>query len=237
MKNRAVLNLMFTAFAIVFCSVLFPLSARGSDTDDVTGDGVQELSLREEAAVREANDTALAEIEKIKAARKTRYIDEELGYVPDVNLVSNDELAAIETERAEKEMAVRARFGNDISSLEQEQAAMPQGQTAGSQRAEVRPAVSAPAVARGTVTGIVLYNNKGAALIAGEIARENDTVLGVKVVRIMPDYVEFNKNGKTWKQEVGQPPPASAWEQPAPPVKPASPAQRPSATSNPTPGR
>jgi hypothetical protein len=237
MKNRAVLNLMFTAFALVFCAGLFSLSAKGSDTDALSGDDSQELRLREDTAVREANDAALAEIENIKAVRRTRYIDEELGYVPDVNLVSSDELDAIETERAEKEKAVRARFGYDINSLEQEQAAMPQGQTAGSRRAEVRPSVSAPAVVRGTVTGIVLYNNKGAALIAGEIVRQNDTLMGVKVVRIMPDYVEFNKNGKTWKQEVGQPPPVSIWEPPASPVKPASPAQRPSTTSNTKPGR
>jgi hypothetical protein len=236
MKNRAVLNLMFTAFAIVFCSVLFPLSARGFDTDDVSGDGVGELQLREDAAVREANDAALAEIENIKAIRRTRYIDEELGYVPDVNLVSSDKLAAIETQRAGKEKAVRARFGYDINSLK-ENIGEPEGQTAGSQGAEIRPAVSSPAVARGTVTGIVLCNNRGAALIAGEIVRQNDTLMGVKVARILPDYVEFEKLGKTWKQEVGQTPPASVWEPPAPPVKQSTPAQRPSTTSNPKPGR
>jgi hypothetical protein len=233
MKNRAVLNLMFTAFAIVFCAGLFSLSARGSDTDAVSGDNVVELEIREDAAVREANDAALAEIENIKAARRTRYIDEELGYVPDVNLVTSEELDAIETERAEKENAVRARYEYDINSVERQRA----GEMSDVKWKEQAPAPVVKPVELGTVTGIVLYNNQGAALVAGKIARENDTVLGIKVVRIMADYVEFNKNGKTWKQEVGQSPPASVWEPPAPPVKPASPAQRPSATSNPKPGR
>jgi len=237
MKNRAVLNLMFTAFAIVFCSVLFPLSARGSDTDDVTGEGTEELWLREDAAVREANDTALAEIENIKAARRTRYIDEELGYVPDVNLVSSDELAAIETQRAEKEKAVRARFGYDVNSLQRQGAGAAEGQMSDVKWKDQGLLLVVKPVELGTVTGIVLYNNQGAALVAGKIARENDTVLGIKVVRIMPDYVEFEKQGKTWKQGVGQPPPASIWEPSAHPVKQSTTAQRPSTTSNPNPGR
>lgn len=219
MKNGIVFNLMFRVFASVFCAGIFPLSARGSDTNALSGDVVEELRLRVDKAIKEVNDAALAEIEKVKAARRTRYIDEELGYVPDVNLVSDEELSAIEKQRAEKERVIRARFGGDIISQEQ---------PAVGRQIEVRPAMPAPA-ARGTVTGIVLYNNKGAALVAGEIVRENDTVLGVKVVRILSDYVEFEKEGKTWTQEVGQPPPASVWEQPAPPGKQSSPAQRSSA--------
>lgn len=227
MTNRAVLNLMFTAFAIVFCSVLFPLWARGSDTDDVTGDDVEELRLREDAAVREVNDAALSEIKQTEAIKRNRY-SEELGYVPKGNLLSDDELAAIENQRVEKENAVRTRYGYDINSLEQPQAGVSEEQPADVSRKV--PAVVKP-VALGTVTGIVLYNNKGAVLVAGKIARENDTVLGVKVVKILPDYVEFEKRGKTWKQEVGQPPPESVWEPPAAPAKqsasPAAPKAKP----------
>jgi hypothetical protein len=236
MKNRAVLNLMFTAFAIVFCSVLFPLSARGSDTDDVTGDDAEELRLREDTAVREVNDAALSEIKQTEAIKRNRY-SEELGYVPKGNLLSDDELAAIENQRVEKENAVRTRYGYDINSLKEQEAGVSEEQTADVKwKDQGRLPVVKP-VELGTVTGIVFYNDKGAALVAGEIARENDTVLGVKVVRIMPDYVEFDKRGKTWKQEVGQPPPPSVWEQPAPPAKQSAPAQQPSATSKPKPGR
>ena len=64
------------------------------------------------------------------------------------------------------------------------------------------------------VKGVVFYENKGAALIAGEVVRENDVVMGVKVVKILPDYVEFEKQGNQWKQQVGQMPPPAVWEQP-----------------------
>jgi hypothetical protein len=78
----------------------------------------------------------------------------------------------------------------------------------------------------------VYYEDKGAALIAGEVVRENDVLMGVKVVRILPDYVEFEKQGNKWKQQVGQFPSAGVWEQP----QQTAPAQRPPATkSNKTP--
>jgi len=212
MENRAVLNLMLTAFGIAFCVVLFSLSAAGSDMDAATADEVEELDMREDRAVTEVNDEALAEIERIKAARRTRYIDEELGYVPDVNLVSSDELATIEARRAEREMSLRARYGYDINSI---QVTGQMSEVKWKEQSQL--AVVFKPVVLGTVTGIVLYNNQGAALVAGEIAREDDTVLGNKVVRITPDYVEFGKGGKTWKQMVGQPPPPAVWVEPEKP--------------------
>ncbi len=203
----------FSTITVVICLVsVLSMTRPGvcSSWDD------EELRLREDATVREVNETAQAEIEQIKAARRTRYIDEELGYVPDVNLISSDELAAIEKQRAEKEKTIRTRFGYDINSLEQLEAGVSQEQTAGVSRkapARIKP------VAPGTVTGIAFCDNNGAALIGDEIVRENDIVLGVKVVRITPDYVEFERQGKKWKQEVGESPPPSIWEQPAPPSK------------------
>jgi len=69
-----------------------------------------------------------------------------------------------------------------------------------------------PVLPVGTVTGIVYYNNSGAALIGGEVVREDEVILEVKIIKILPDYVEFEKEGKKWKQEVGQAPPVSVWE-------------------------
>ena len=216
MKIGAELNLKLSFFAIAFCVCLFSISAWGSDadTDDTNWDGVKELRHREDMAVREVNDAALSEIEKIKAARRRRYIDEELGYVPDVNLISSDQLAAIEKQRKQREMAIRARYGYDVNSLEQQEAGEMSDVTWKNQgRTPVKPIVL------GTVTGIVLYNDRGAALVAGEIAHENDIVLGIKVVKITTDYVEFERRGKTWVQEVGEAPPPAVWEKPTPPAK------------------
>ncbi|MFH1369676.1 MAG: hypothetical protein ABII09_00070 [Planctomycetota bacterium] len=222
MKISIFENWAFTAVGFVICliSVLaMPrLAICGSQGDD--GE-IEELRLRANAEVEDVNKAAGTEIADAEAVRRNRYL-EELGYVPEGNLLSNDELAAIKKQRAEKEKTIRARFGYDINSLKQEEAGISESSTA-----EIRPYASARPVVLGTVTGIVLYNDKGAALIAGEVVRENDTVLGVKVVRIMNDYVEFEQQGKTWKQEVGQPPPASVW------VKP----EKRSRTSKPKPGR
>jgi hypothetical protein len=175
----------------------------------------QELRLREDAAIRDANEAAKAEISKAKAIKRNRFF-EEMGYFPDVNLISNDELAAIEKQRKGKVETIRTRFGNDINSLEQIQAAIPKEQTPVVRR---KPPARVKPVALGTVTGIVFCNKRGAALVADEIVRENDTVEGIKVLRITPDYVEFKKQDKTWIQEVGQSPPAFAWEKPPPPEK------------------
>ncbi len=216
MKIGAELNLKLSFFAIAFCVCLFSISAGASDadTDDTSWGGVKELRHREDTAVREVNEAALSEIEKIKAAKRRRYIDEELGYVPDVNLISSSELAAIEKQRKEREKAIRSRYSYDINSLEREEA----GEVSdvawkNRSRVPVKP------VALGTVTGIVLYNDKGAVLVAGEIAHENDIVLGIKVVKITSDYAEFEKRGKTWIQEVGEAPPPAVWEKPTPPAK------------------
>lgn len=59
-----------------------------------------------------------------------------------------------------------------------------------------------PKPTHGVVTGIVYSEDKQLALIDREIVRHGDTVHGVKVVKIHRDNVEFEKNGKVWKQKV-----------------------------------
>lgn len=214
MKNRALLNLKRLFLAVIICPCFFAITAEASYAGDTPWGDVNELRQREDAAVREVNEATIEEIAKIKAARRRRYIDDELGYVPDVNLISSDELALIEKQRKEKEMAIRARYGQDVNSLEQiEASAMSDVAWKNKTRTPVKPVIL------GTVTGIVLYNEHGAALVAGEIARQGDIVLGIKVVKITSDYVEFEKRGKTWMQEVGQAPPVAVWEKPSPPAK------------------
>ena len=85
----------------------------------------------------------------------------------------------------------------------------------------------------GIVTGIVFCNNRGAALVTGEVVRENNKVLDVKVVRITAEFVEFEKQGSKWRQVVGQAPPASFWEQP----QQSAPVQRPSTVPRDKPSR
>jgi type II secretory pathway component PulC len=53
-----------------------------------------------------------------------------------------------------------------------------------------------------TVKGIVLSGDKSSAIIDNQIVREGEEILGATVVKINKDSVEFEKNGKSWKQRV-----------------------------------
>jgi hypothetical protein len=175
--------------------------------EDYTPD-VRELRMRADADVREVNEATQAEVAQAEAVKRNRY-NEELGYVPTGKVLSDDELAAFEKQRAEKEQAVRAKVGYKMKSLETQQAPVPASSTTESKRPLIRPRLPVAKFARGLVGGIVFCDNKGAALLDGEVVRENDEVMGIRITRILPGYVEFEKQGKKWRQLVGQTPPAS----------------------------
>jgi hypothetical protein len=220
MKNGVFVNRMFVTFAVAVCAgLLFAVVGRaadGSDTDaDAQRQGYEtaELQGRAEAAVKEVNEAGRVTRGKAEAVRRERY-NEELGYVPEGNLLSDEELAASEEQRAENEKVIRARAEQEVKSLEEQKSFL-----AASRPVESRPRLPAPAATAGIVTGIVFCENEGAALLFGDIVRENDVIRDVKVLKILPGYVEFEKQGKKWKQAVGQKPPESVWGQQPPPAK------------------
>jgi len=222
MKNGVLVNRIFATFAVVvFTGLLAVGVSRAADDSDTSNDaqhqdyGIAELQRRAEGAIKEVNESERLAIEKTEAVKRERY-NEELGYVPTGKLLSDEELAALEKQRAEKEKAIRTRAEQEVKSLE-EHKAREMETVASSQPVESKPRLPAATLTAGTVTGIVFFEKKGAALLFGDIVRENDVIRGVKVLKVLPDYVEFEKQGKKWKQEVGQAPPASVWEQqPAP---------------------
>ncbi len=59
-----------------------------------------------------------------------------------------------------------------------------------------------PEARHGVVTGIVYSEKNPSAIIDGKIIREGDTIHSVRVVKIRKDKIEFEKNGKKWKQKV-----------------------------------
>ncbi len=229
MDNGALTNRMFTIFAVaIFACVLsmgIDLVADEPDADaqqqpaytDYPGE-IGDIAKRAEAVVKEVNEAFQFEKEKLEKVKREQYFEDNKEE-PAVSLLSKDDIAELETKRAQNEKAIRAKVGYEIQSLEAEQTV----------RQGVSPAGPGPRIlsqtsSRGIVTGIVFCNNRGAALVAGEIVRENDEVLNVKVVRITADFVEFEKQGNKWKQVVGQAPPASFWE----PPQQSTPVQRPS---------
>jgi hypothetical protein len=120
-------------------------------------------------------------------------------------LLSKEDINNIEQESKEREKAILAK----ARAQEEQTTAFAENQSA-----ESRPNLPSVSYAEGTVTGIVMYMGKGAALVLGDVVREGDMVRSVTVARITPDYVEFEKQGKKWKQVVGQAPPAGVWEKP-----------------------
>jgi type II secretory pathway component PulC len=52
------------------------------------------------------------------------------------------------------------------------------------------------------VTGIVTTEQTPRALIGTEIVEQGQTIMGATVIRITPDSVEFEMDGKRWTQKV-----------------------------------
>jgi hypothetical protein len=230
---------MFATFAVVVFTGLLPINVcLAADDSDMSYDAHQQdyeivgLQERADAAIKEVNEAALAAREKAEAVKRDRYL-EDLHEVPSGSLLSEEELAEIEKQRAENEKAIRDKAEQELKSLEEQRA------IAAGQEVESKPRLPTPTLVAGTVTGIVFFENKGAALLFGDIVRENDVIRGVKVLKVLPDYVEFEKQDKKWKQAVGQAPPASVWEQKPPPAKQSStnPNQNPKTGPKPKAGR
>lgn len=59
-------------------------------------------------------------------------------------------------------------------------------------------------VDKGTVTGIMYADDTPMAVIDGVILREGQSIHNAKVVKINPDYVEFEYEGKRWSQKVNE---------------------------------
>lgn len=68
-----------------------------------------------------------------------------------------------------------------------------------------------PVSTQGLVTGIFYNPPNSSALIGGQIVYEGTTIHGVKVVKIHPDKIEFEKNGTSWTQRIEQTP-DPAWQ-------------------------
>jgi len=228
MSNRKTVIFMVAMFVCAFSIGTAAAAdkskmASGSDTKkqpsyaEYPGE-IGDIAKQAEAEVKEVNEGYEREKEKFEAIRREQYL-EEYKEEPAKSLLSNDDIAALEAARSQNEKAIRTKAGYDINSLEVEQKARQKVSTTGP-----GPRHMSQTSILGMIKGIVFYENNGAALIAGEVVREGDVLLGVKIVKISPDFVEFDKQGNQWKQEVGQSPPAAVWEQPQTPA----PDQRPS---------
>ncbi len=178
---------------------------------------IGDIARQAEAEVKDINQAYEQEKENLDTVKHEQYFEdykeEKAG-----SLLSQNDIASLEAKRAKEEKAIRTKTAYEINDLVAEQAAQQKAPAAGA-------GFRAPRTSKGTVQGIVFCENKGAALINSEVVKQDDVIMGVKVVKIAPDFVEFDKQGKQWKQQVGETPSAEVWES-AQPQKP-EPAPRP----------
>lgn len=63
-----------------------------------------------------------------------------------------------------------------------------------------------PVTRRGVVTGIFYTEDDPSAMVGEKIVHEGDMLRGVKVIKIHLNKIEFEKNGKSWSQQVQEGP-------------------------------
>jgi hypothetical protein len=222
MNNQLINNLMakFFAVAIFACVISMGIVMAADESEAVPNTDAQEqssytenpgeigdIARRAEAKIKEINEVSELEKEQLETIKREQYFEDNKEETTK-SLLSNEDIAAIENKRVQNENAIRTKAGYHIESLAAEQPAAQEVSPTASLRSASQTS------SRGMVKGIVFYEGKGAALITGDVIREGDEVLGVKITKITPDSVEFDKKGNQWKQQVGQFPPPAVWEQP-----------------------
>jgi hypothetical protein len=76
------------------------------------------------------------------------------------------------------------------------------------QNSELNPVQAKPA---GLISGILYSADKPAAIVGSKIVYQKDKLGDVRVVKIHVGTVEFDKNGHTWTQKIGEAP-SSMWQ-------------------------
>ncbi len=169
---------------------------------------IGDIARYTEGQVKEINEAYEIEKEKLQTIKREQYFEDNKEETSK-NLLTQEDIIALENKRAANEKTIRTKAEYVIEFLDQREP------TKKAAQASQRPAFrSSSAVSKtGIVKGIAFCEGIGAAIILDELVKENDNLMGVKVVKIHSNYVEFEKHGNQWKQYVGEAPPPSAWQQ------------------------
>lgn len=205
MINKSFTKAIPVIFALTVFTGLFTAGICLADDEGASDNSGINVPKRVQSEITKIDELSQAEKEKAEALKKQQYLDN-FHDEPNGSLLTKDEIEKIEQQKKDKEQAIRERAEQEaVTGVEQPP-------PAGFNPPPARKGPPQTANAPGTVTGIVLYMGKGAALILSNVVREGDTVRGIKVNKITSDYVEFEKQGNAWKQQVGQTPPPGLWE-------------------------
>ena len=173
-------------------------------TEDYYARRMKELKLRAEEEIKlfeEAEQSKLAKAELVKKARHF----EDWGFVPSGTLLSNEEVALVESRTSEKKKEIMESLERSAAAVERQKTyALTVGLMKLEERLKENVLKPKPEPTYGVVTGIIFSQEEPSAAIAGKIVHEGDVIQDVKVVKIHRDNVQFEKDGNVWKQKVGQ---------------------------------
>ena len=117
--------------------------------------------------------------------------------------------AVAQSRIAEAKNDIRARFGWGAVDLEKNRRyALTVGLVELEKRLKEDVFAPKPKPTHGVITGILYSKERPSTIIDGQIVHEGDTIHSVKVVKIHRDKIEFEKNGRKWKQKVQEKPEA-----------------------------
>jgi hypothetical protein len=179
------------------------ISQRRKATEDSYQRRIAELRLRAEKEIKLFEEAEQAKLAKAELVKKAQHF-ENWGFMPTGTLLSNEEAALAESRIAQKEKKIMESLEQDVANLERKKKHALTVRLAGFEKQLKEDVLKPkPEPTHGVVKAIVYSKDKQTALIDKEIAHPGDTIHGVKIVKINLDNVEFEKNGKLWKQKVG----------------------------------
>ncbi len=220
-KSRVI---VLFAFSVGFMIVLFAarpafcdspadsLASQRQEVEQYYDMQIEQLRGRADSAVKDVNQLERKKLDQEELVKRNRY-EEELGYVPTGDLLSKSQIDEAEKQRTQQEKSIRSKIQYAIDDLEkQKQIALELlvDKFEESLKAPPPPWLNKRKQTLGFVSGIAFLDGNGAAVLDDQIVREKDVVHGVTVVKIAKKYVDFQKDGKTWKQYIGEKP-ADNW--------------------------
>ncbi len=163
-----------------------------------------ELLQRQADAELKQFEQTLKDKEAIRE-NSAEYLKYKLGGYPggESGVTPQEAKATVESRTAEEKKRIAARLEEAIAELEKQK-----GQRLsmlGRLQQQLKEAVRQPeSKGRLVVNGIAYSKERQTAMIGGQIVRKGDVIDGVRIVDIQRRKVEFEKNGKTWTQGVGE---------------------------------
>jgi hypothetical protein len=133
------------------------------------------------------------------------YLKYKLGGYPrgESGVTPEEAKKAAESRTAEEKKRIAAKLEEAIAELQKQKEQ--RLSMLGRLQQQLKEAVRPPeAKARLVVSGIAYSKDRQTAMIGGEIVRKGETIDGIRIVDIQRRKVEFEKDGKTWTQGVGE---------------------------------